>query len=292
MTEVINSIGILTEPHLKRWEVEALRMISEWEEVSICKVFVNKSNMRLSEDTAKANNKLMSFPKLKLGLRSFANYRWWALVLLEREVSRFFGSEYPNRKRINIRDVDFLSEKSIHTVEPITDGIWSEFPNETVGLVKKNCDILVRFGFGLVRGNILSAAEHGLLSYHPADIRKYRGLGPEIVYIEGENIITPTLQRLKEDIDAGEIIHQDHIDISDCNTLWEVYESVYSGQIPMLKTGIEKLNSPGFSPDNPNTLGEYNSMSSKNTFENSIKILSKNMCGRAKKLSGWFEGEK
>ncbi len=40
-----------------------------------------------------------------------------------------------------------------------------------------NCDVLIRCGKGILRGDILYAARHGILSFHHADNRINRG-GP------------------------------------------------------------------------------------------------------------------
>jgi hypothetical protein len=90
-------------------------------------------------------------------------------------------------------------------------------------------DVLVRFGFRILRGGILEAARHGVWSYHHGDHRRYRG-GPPCFWevLEGEPTTGTVLQRLTEELDDGEILCEsysatDHYSVerSRCNVYWK-----------------------------------------------------------------------
>jgi hypothetical protein len=72
-------------------------------------------------------------------------------------------------------------------------------------------DVLLRFGFGIVRGEILGCARHGVWSFHHGDNRRYRG-GPAFFWemYEGNPVSGTTLQILTEELDAGRVIYRSH----------------------------------------------------------------------------------
>lgn len=65
-------------------------------------------------------------------------------------------------------------------------------------------DFILRFGFGIIRGEILDAARYGVWSFHVGDPAFYRG-GPPCLWeiAHGEGIIHAMLQRLGDKLDAG-----------------------------------------------------------------------------------------
>jgi hypothetical protein len=70
-------------------------------------------------------------------------------------------------------------------------------------------DVLVRFGFRILRGDILGAARFGVWSYHHGDHQRYRG-GPPAVWevFEGNPVTGTVLQRLTEALDDGKIVYR------------------------------------------------------------------------------------
>ena len=70
-------------------------------------------------------------------------------------------------------------------------------------------DVLIRLGFRILRGGILSAAPHGVWSYHHGDNERYRG-GPPCFWevIEGAPTTGTILQRLTEALDDGEVLYR------------------------------------------------------------------------------------
>ncbi len=70
-------------------------------------------------------------------------------------------------------------------------------------------DVLLRFGFAIIRGGILDAARHGVWSYHHGDNRTYRGAPPCFWEIHNRAPVTAvTLQRLTENLDAGNTLYR------------------------------------------------------------------------------------
>ena len=70
-------------------------------------------------------------------------------------------------------------------------------------------DVLVRFGFGIIRGEILDLPRYGVWSYHHGDEQRYRGSAPCFWELHhGEATVGAVLQRLTESLDAGVVLHR------------------------------------------------------------------------------------
>ncbi len=100
------------------------------------------------------------------------------------------------------------NEKTIF-ITPIQHGKFGEgFTEEDVERVKSvQLDFIIRFGFGILKGDILSAAKWGIWSFHHGDEQVLRGGPPGFWEIfkshRKQGVI---LQRLTEKLDAGKII--------------------------------------------------------------------------------------
>jgi hypothetical protein len=70
-------------------------------------------------------------------------------------------------------------------------------------------DFILRFGFGIIRGDILDAARYGVWSYHHDDERVIRG-GPPCFWevARGHMITGAILQRLTDALDAGVVLYR------------------------------------------------------------------------------------
>jgi hypothetical protein len=70
-------------------------------------------------------------------------------------------------------------------------------------------DVILRFGFRIIKGRILGAARHGVWSYHHGDNRRYRG-GPALFWemADRDPVSGTVLQVLTEDLDAGRLIYR------------------------------------------------------------------------------------
>lgn len=68
---------------------------------------------------------------------------------------------------------------------------------------------ILRFGFNILKGEILSAAEYGIWSYHHGNEQEFRGGPPGLWEIFNKKSITGVIfQRLTEKLDAGIIIEK------------------------------------------------------------------------------------
>ena len=120
-------------------------------------------------------------------------------------------------------DLSSLVSESI-TIEPIVSqsGLVYRFSASDVQRVKDlNCDVLIRCGRGnILRGDILHAARHGILSFHHADNRINRGGPPGFWEVYKRQDTTGfTIQRLTEELDGGVVFMRGHFQTKFCYLL-------------------------------------------------------------------------
>lgn len=100
---------------------------------------------------------------------------------------------------------------SVPTIECVVKkkGKYSQyFTPEDIGTIKNHdLDIILRFGFNIIRGEILQSARYGVWSFHHDDEQKYRG-GPPCFWeiYQNDPQTGSILQRLTEKLDAGVIL--------------------------------------------------------------------------------------
>jgi hypothetical protein len=123
------------------------------------------------------------------------------------------------KKRVNFND--FYS--NIPEIKCLTrqKGYAEYFFKIDVDIIKSyNLDFMLRFGFDIIKGDILDAAKYGVWSYHHDDDRKYRGVPTgfwEILF--GDPVNAAILQRLTDKLDSGIILHKAYF--ATINHSWE-----------------------------------------------------------------------
>jgi len=109
-------------------------------------------------------------------------------------------------KRVDCNDL-FENVQRIEVV-PVRKGFVHRFPAEAIAAIRAlDLDVILRFGFNIIRGDILDTARHGVWSFHHGDSERYRG-GPPLLWelIEGNPLSGAVLQRLDESLDAGTVL--------------------------------------------------------------------------------------
>lgn len=285
MTRQLDRMCVLAEPYLSQTEVQSLEHAIKYADITIPLVIVNHpgDSDYDPEMEAEAINGEIGIDTIKLFFEVFNRERAWTFVIAERKVAEVLGSEAAASKRIPIEDISCLSNADIHRIEPVTNGSWSSLPTNIVELISDTCDVVIRYGFGLLEGKVLTATEYGVLSFHPADIRQYRGLGPPRAFLDDCETMGVTLQRLNENIDGGEIIAYQETDVSNCATLWETYDRLNEIQAELLAEGLQNLGDPETSATVPDSLGPYYPVESRRSLRFSGRVLYKNMTGRIKR---------
>jgi len=93
-------------------------------------------------------------------------------------------------------------------VEPVGKKFVHRFPEDALEQIRsKDLDVLLRFGFNILHGDILKAARYGVWSYHHGDNDFYRG-GPAHFWElqEGAPLSGVILQVLTEELDGGLVL--------------------------------------------------------------------------------------
>lgn len=123
---------------------------------------------------------------------------------------RFF-SHLPERKIINLHPE--APETPILKCKIDKKGYSEYFNQEDVEKIRSyGLDFILRFGFNIIRGEILTSAKYGIWSFHHDDERKYRGGPPCFWEIYFKDAITGAiLQRLTEKLDSGIILKKGYL---------------------------------------------------------------------------------
>ncbi|EMA33323.1 formyltransferase family protein [Halobiforma nitratireducens] len=277
-------VGVLTESFLYEWEVRAIERLRSQEGIELEVVVRNATDTETDAESWNSKDRL-GLADVRQFLEAVRQERAWTFVLAERTLGRVLGDEQPLWHRHSVENVDVFADIEQLACEPIRDGGWNELPEEVVDELAGRCDVIVRFGFGLLRGDVLTATEHGVLSFHPADIRRYRGMGPPAIFHDGRDRAGTTLQRIDESIDGGEIVAYDEVSLEGRYTLWDVFNRLVTVQIRLLSEGVTALQDPSFEPKtvSDDQLGEFYYRKQRRSVPFAARVLAKNVSGRVRR---------
>lgn len=107
---------------------------------------------------------------------------------------------------------NLLKSTRVLEVQPLRRGFEHRFSEADVERVRaEDLDVILRFGFNIVRGEILTVPRHGIWSYHHGDNRKFRG-GPACFWemYERDPLTGCILQILTDELDDGQVIYRSH----------------------------------------------------------------------------------
>lgn len=259
----IGDVAVLADETLARWQRDALERV------------VARTDATLS--LLVLDDRPPSY-ETRLGMlrHGWAEHRWWSLAIAEQLLWERVGRGHAAQalQQVHVDDVPLLEGVERYRTVPVTDGAWSELPAATVARVGE-ADVAVRFGFGLLRGDVLTAPEHGVLSFHPADIRTYRGQGPEQMFWNDDDRGGVTLQRLTDQIDAGLVVAYADVDLTGARTYQAILDRLFARQATLLADGIQSLNETG--PTAVEELGPYYSHAQRNSFGFAVPFVLKNV---------------
>ncbi len=170
--------------HFQRWQADCIRHLTAVPGVSV--------ELLIMDETP-------ALPKLPL-LKKLKNvrYLWW---------KRF--SKKVNRKSQQLKAVDLRDElQGVKRMACVVQrkGKFSQYFTEAdvQQIAAHELDLVLRFGFNIIRGKVLESARYGVWSFHHADELKYRGLPAcfwEIYH--GDPVTGALLQRLTDRLDGG-----------------------------------------------------------------------------------------
>ena len=195
-TEKKIRVAVLTRgKSLEAWEVVALEKVKALPFVEIV--------LQVRDCSGQTN---IGNTKKKSLFARFFSYNWSRLFW-----NRWFRKygNVPATKETPVNGI-FDNVLAIEVVPELRGKFSQHFPASDIEKIKsKQPDVILRFGFNILRGDILTVAPHGVWSYHHADHEIIRG-GPAGFweYMRGEHHTGAILQRLTEKLDDGIILRR------------------------------------------------------------------------------------
>lgn len=180
---------LMNEGGLQQWQLQCLLELQKRGQALPVLRIVKKNS---APATASFIHKIRSYP-----------YHNFLFRLLKRFVFRTAAQETVNSLPA------FISELPCLPIQTLADGRYAErFTAEDLEQIQTfRPDFLIRFGFNILRGDILHCCPLGILSFHHGDEVQFRGGPPGFWELAGGSRITSVvLQRLGERLDAGEIL--------------------------------------------------------------------------------------
>lgn len=225
-------IGILCDSFkLKRWQKEIIDQI-----------FLT-SGLKLS--LLILNEQKTSKPSInKLGYR--------ALTYFDR---KFFSVQHDAFQVTDLEES--LKEVPVHRVDPKPLKFGVKFSSEDVAKVESyGLDVLIRFGFGIIKGDILNAARYGVWSLHHGDNKVNRG-GPPGFWevVKSESITGITLQKISADLDGGKVLRKSFVK-TDATSFYRNQNAAFWAGVELMCSSLKDLRDGRLSLSNNNGFGE------------------------------------
>lgn len=175
---------------LQAWQAECLRKLLALENVEPALLIIDESVSRRRGGLLKNLRKLRNLPRLF----------WYLHSALDRIVSRATRAVAMDERLAAIPTMRCRVRR---------EGKHSEyFSEQDIAEARTHrLDFILRFGFNIIRGEILNVPRYGVWSFHHDDEEKFRGSPPgfwEIYY--GDSVSGAILQRLTNSLDAGVVL--------------------------------------------------------------------------------------
>jgi hypothetical protein len=126
-------------------------------------------------------------------------------------------------------------------LDPVADGPGVRFPDAAVARIAA-ADVALQNGVGILAGDVLTAPDHGVLSYHHGDIRRYRGVYTHLWnYLDRVETGGVTLLQLTAALDSGAIAAEREVDLAGCLTWSELEQRKHRAGVPLVADAVERL---------------------------------------------------
>jgi hypothetical protein len=224
-----------------RWVAEAIEELLSETDTEISLVVVNEDAGTFDSGNIKRGKR---YP-------AYATYRL---------LSGPFTGKSRYDDRVHLSDIDGVRDAEwIRTYPDNVDGLWNELPPEAVERIEATSDIVFRRGFGLIRGDVLTATEHGVISYHHGDPKQYRG-GPAGFweFMHDEPTAGMMVQSLTDELDAGIVQAYSEVDLTRCDSWSEIQHRLYTRSTHLLTEAVETIQSDSAEPMEVEELGPVN----------------------------------
>ena len=202
MTDKPLKIGLLLDDYIiPAWTLVMIEeiMASDYAEINL--VVVNDNDKIQENKTVKEklshNSGRLPYLIVRRSLEAIYS------KLIERN-TYLTNAEEPKDSHELLQSITSIKVKTIRKT-------WSDYfqPSDIKKIEQHTPDILLRLGFGILRGDILKSARYGIWSFHHGDNRVNRG-GPAGYWesMQGWPDTGSVLQILSEDLDNGKILYR------------------------------------------------------------------------------------
>ncbi len=200
MTKNKLRIGILLDSYtVEAWELKIIKTLNDCDYADIQLAILN------DEKQVNQNRSLISKIKRNQGKIIYLVIRKLLDAIYKKFIER--GAHLPDASRL-VDSSSVLKNVPAIKVRPVRKK-WSDYfsDNDVEAIKEYDIDILIRFGYRILRGEILSAAKYGIWSYHHGDNSINRG-GPAGFWenMESWSEVGSILQILTEDLGNGTVL--------------------------------------------------------------------------------------
>lgn len=141
-----------------------------------------------------------------------------------------------------------LNKCSIMHVKPNTKGLSQRFGDNDINKIyDKQIDVLLKFGFKTLKGDILNVTKYGIWSYHHGDNRKYKGRSVLFWEIYNNDLVSGTVLQLSTGkYNDSKVIIDRTTSKTENISLYRNRNATYWKASNMMVRNLEKLSLYGF----------------------------------------------
>ncbi len=181
------------------------KVIAEIKDSGFADIFLVILNA--TDDQVKVDQRIGRIRRILSGKANIGNALYYRYVEFDNKKHPQFISPFLSKEL-----GELLENASKLLIKPHRTKFIDRFTEKDIEKVRgQNLDVLLRFGFNIIKGDILKSARYGVWSYHHGDNNHYRG-GPALFWeMYDNNIVSGTvLQQLTEELDGGSIIYRSY----------------------------------------------------------------------------------
>jgi hypothetical protein len=217
--------------------------ISAWAAAAIeCMIAETAAEVTLVIEDTSSNDR-----SLGDALKRLVELREWGLVAAAMKI---LGEDLEPLERKPIGTLDGIEDAEWIRADPITVEGWkNEIPAPAVERMAET-DVAIRFGFGFLVGDALTAPDHGVLSFHHGNLRQYRGQPMGFwEFVHDRDTAGAPLQRITATLDGGEIVAERRVTIGDARTWGAVRKRLFAASEDMLADGVQTVTADDETPE-------------------------------------------
>nr|WP_305794631.1 formyltransferase family protein [Halomarina rubra] len=258
---------------MRQWAVDAVAQAVDDGVLSVERVVINDEVAESLDGDRLAT--------LRRYVDTARDYGPWAVVSAYHNVL-----DTPDHLRwVPLDDLPWADAERVPCTPEPAESFGQVLPEDVVDDIAADTDVVLRFGFGIIKGDVLTEPKYGVLSFHHGDLRRYRGRPVGAwEFLEGADQAGVTLQRLTETLDGGAVVKLWTTDISDADTWREVERRLFAVSTGMLSAGLASLRAG----EEPTTLpsDDLGALYTDPDARETARFLAKNAVGSVRGLLG------